>query len=69
VGFEPTISAGERPQTYALNLAVTATGREGGWGGGGRRKRKRRKKKNKKKKEEEQKKKIIKLCVFYFGCF
>ena len=26
VGFEPTISAGERPQTYALNLAVTGTG-------------------------------------------
>ena len=26
VGFEPTISAGERPQTYALNRAVTGTG-------------------------------------------
>jgi len=26
VGFEPTISAGERPQTYALDLAVTGTG-------------------------------------------
>jgi hypothetical protein len=26
VGFEPTISAGERPQTYALDRAVTETG-------------------------------------------
>jgi hypothetical protein len=26
VGFKPTISAGERPQTYALDRAVTATG-------------------------------------------
>jgi len=26
VGFEPTISAGERPQTYALDLAATVTG-------------------------------------------
>ena len=26
VGFEPTISAGERPQTYALDRAVTGTG-------------------------------------------
>ena len=26
VGFEPTISAGERPQTYALDRAGTATG-------------------------------------------
>jgi hypothetical protein len=26
VGFEPTISAGERPQTYALDCAVTGTG-------------------------------------------
>jgi hypothetical protein len=26
VGFEPTISASERPQTYALNRAVTGTG-------------------------------------------
>jgi len=26
VGFEPTISAGERPQTYALDCAATATG-------------------------------------------
>ena len=26
VGFEPTISAGERPQTYALDLAATGTG-------------------------------------------
>jgi len=25
VGFEPTISAGERPQTYALDLAATGT--------------------------------------------
>ena len=27
VGFEPTISAGERPQTYALDRANTGTGR------------------------------------------
>ena len=26
VGFEPTISGGERPQTYALNRAATGTG-------------------------------------------
>jgi len=26
VGLEPTISAGERPQTYALDSAATATG-------------------------------------------
>ena len=26
VRFEPTISAGERPQTYALDRAVTGTG-------------------------------------------
>jgi len=26
VGFEPTISADERPQTYALDLAATGTG-------------------------------------------
>ena len=26
VGFEPTISAGERPQTYALDRAGTGTG-------------------------------------------
>ena len=26
VGFEPTISAGERPRTYALDLAATGTG-------------------------------------------
>ena len=25
VGFEPTISAGERPQTYALDGAATGT--------------------------------------------
>ena len=26
VGFEPTISEGERPQTYALDRAASATG-------------------------------------------
>ena len=26
VGFEPTVSAGERPQTYALDRAATGTG-------------------------------------------
>ena len=26
VGFEPTISAGEKPQTYALDGAATGTG-------------------------------------------
>ena len=26
VGFEPTISVGERPQTYALDCAATGTG-------------------------------------------
>jgi len=26
VGFEPKISADERPQTYALDLAATGTG-------------------------------------------
>ena len=26
VGFEPTIPAGERPQTYALDRATTGTG-------------------------------------------
>jgi hypothetical protein len=26
VEFEPTISAGERPKTYALDRAATATG-------------------------------------------
>ena len=26
VGFEPTISAGERPQNYALDRAAAATG-------------------------------------------
>jgi len=26
VGFEPTMSVGERPQTYALDPAVTGTG-------------------------------------------
>ena len=28
VGFEPTISAGERPQTYALERAATGTGHQ-----------------------------------------
>ena len=27
VGFEPTISAGARPQTYALHRAATGTGK------------------------------------------
>ena len=27
VGFEPTVSAGERPKTYALDRAATGTGR------------------------------------------
>jgi hypothetical protein len=27
VEFEPTISAGERPQTYALDCAATGTGK------------------------------------------
>jgi len=26
VGFEPTVSAGERPQTYDLDSAATGTG-------------------------------------------
>ena len=26
VGFEPTVSVGERPQTYALDCAATGTG-------------------------------------------
>jgi len=26
VGFEPIISTGERPQTYAVDLAATGTG-------------------------------------------
>ena len=30
VGFEPTISAGEQPQTYALDRAVTETGNKMG---------------------------------------
>ena len=29
VEFEPTITAGERPQTYALDRAATGTGRLG----------------------------------------
>ena len=28
VGFEPTILAGERPQTYALDRAATGTGKK-----------------------------------------
>jgi len=28
LGFEPTISAGERQQTYALDRAATGTGKE-----------------------------------------
>ena len=28
MGFEPTISAGERPQTYALDRAATGTGKK-----------------------------------------
>ena len=28
VGFEPTISAGDRPQTYALDRATTGTGND-----------------------------------------
>jgi len=28
VGFEPTISAGKRPQTYALQRAATGTGED-----------------------------------------
>jgi len=31
VGFEPTISAGERPQTYVLDRAVTGTGKMRYW--------------------------------------
>jgi len=27
VGFEPTVSAGERPQTYALERAAPGTGK------------------------------------------
>ena len=27
VGFEPTVSAGERPKTYALGRAATGTGK------------------------------------------
>ena len=29
VGFEPTVSAGERPETYALDRAATGTGTTG----------------------------------------
>ena len=28
MGFEPTIAAGERPKTYALDRATTGTGKE-----------------------------------------
>ena len=28
VGFEPTISEGERPKTYVLDRAATGTGRQ-----------------------------------------
>ena len=31
VGIEPTISAGERPQTYALDRAATGTGDSALW--------------------------------------
>jgi len=31
VGFKPTISAGERPQTHALDRAATVTGRDEGY--------------------------------------
>jgi hypothetical protein len=31
VRFEPTISASERPQTYALDRAATGTGNAGIW--------------------------------------
>ena len=31
VGFEPTISAGERLQTYALDRAATETSSTGDW--------------------------------------
>ena len=30
-GFEPTISAGERPQNYALDRAATGTGTNSGY--------------------------------------
>ena len=43
VGFEPTVSAGERLQTYALDRAATGTGTHAKW----------RTKFKKKKKEEE----------------
>jgi hypothetical protein len=31
VGFEPIISAGELPQTYALDRAATGTGKHHGY--------------------------------------
>ena len=31
VGFEPTISAGEQPQTYALERAASGTGTNAVW--------------------------------------
>ena len=33
VGFGPTISASERPQTYALDRAATGTGKRNGYQG------------------------------------
>jgi hypothetical protein len=62
VGFEPAISAGERPQTYALGRAATGTGRGlllleiSLWGGGGE---------GRGGGGEEK----IKLCLFYVGYF
>jgi hypothetical protein len=32
VGFEPTVSAGDRPQTYALVRAATGIGSKWGYG-------------------------------------
>ena len=31
VGFEPTIAAGERPYTYALDRAAAGTGHHADW--------------------------------------
>ena len=31
MGFEPTVSAAERPQTYTLDRAATGTGIEDKW--------------------------------------
>ena len=33
VGFEPTVSAGERPQTYALDRAATGSRQVVGYNG------------------------------------